>query len=132
MATKTRWTPLNWQDPFELDAQLTEEQRMVRESAKQFAQSSLAPRVKNAFRSEQTDPSLFAEMGKMGLLGATINGYGCPGVDYICYGLIAREIERVDSGYRSMMSVQSSLAPKNNASDICQSLQQATGSAASV
>ena len=109
MATKTRWTPLNWQDPFELDSQLSEEQRMVRESAKQYAQSSLAPRVKQAFREESTDPNIFREMGKMGLLGATIDGYGCPGVDYVCYGLIAREIERVDSGYRSMMSVQSSL-----------------------
>ena len=109
MATKTRWTPLNWQDPFELDSQLSEEQRMVRESAKQYAQSSLAPRIKQAFREESTDPNIFREMGEMGLLGATIDGYGCPGVDYVCYGLIAREIERVDSGYRSMMSVQSSL-----------------------
>ena len=109
MATKTRWTPLNWQDPFELDSQLSEEQRMVRDSAKQYAQGSLAPRVKQAFRDESTDPSIFREMGEMGLLGATIDGYGCPGVDYVCYGLIAREIERVDSGYRSMMSVQSSL-----------------------
>ena len=109
MATKTRWTPLNWQDPFELDSQLSDEQRMVRESAKQYAQSSLAPRIKQAFREESTDPNIFREMGEMGLLGATINGYGCPGVDYVCYGLIAREIERVDSGYRSMMSVQSSL-----------------------
>ena len=109
MATKTRWTPLNWQDPFELDSQLSEEQRMVRDSAKQYAQSSLAPRVKQAFRDESTDPDIFREMGEMGLLGATIDGYGCPGVDYVCYGLIAREIERVDSGYRSMMSVQSSL-----------------------
>ena len=109
MATKTRWTPLNWQDPFELDSQLSEEQRMVRDSAKHYAQSSLAPRVKQAFREESTDPNIFREMGEMGLLGATIDGYGCPGVDYVCYGLIAREIERVDSGYRSMMSVQSSL-----------------------
>ena len=109
MGTKTRWTPLNWQDPFELDSQLSEEQRMVRDSAKQYAQSSLAPRVKQAFREESTDPNIFREMGEMGLLGATIDGYGCPGVDYVCYGLIAREIERVDSGYRSMMSVQSSL-----------------------
>ena len=109
MATKTRWTPLNWQDPFELDSQLSEEQRMVRDSAKQYAQSSLAPRVKQAFREESSDPNIFREMGEVGLLGATIDGYGCPGVDYVCYGLIAREIERVDSGYRSMMSVQSSL-----------------------
>ena len=109
MATKTRWTPLNWQDPFELDSQLSEEQGMVRDSAQQYAQSALAPRVKEAYRQESTDPNIFREMGEMGLLGATIDGYGCPGVDYVCYGLIAREIERVDSGYRSMMSVQSSL-----------------------
>ena len=109
MATKTRWTSLNWQDPFELDSQLSEEQRMVRDSARQYAQSGLAPRVKEAYRQESTDPNIFREMGEMGLLGATIDGYGCPGVDYVCYGLIAREIERVDSGYRSMMSVQSSL-----------------------
>ena len=109
MASKTRWTALNWQDPFELDAQLSEEQRMVRDSAQQYAQSALAPRVKEAYRQESTDPNIFREMGEMGLLGATIDGYGCPGVDYVCYGVIAREIERVDSGYRSMMSVQSSL-----------------------
>ena len=109
MAAKTRWTPLNWQDPFELDSQLSEEQRMVRDSAQQYAQSALAPRVKEAYRQESTDPNIFREMGEMGLLGATIDGYGCPGVDYVCYGVIAREIERVDSGYRSMMSVQSTL-----------------------
>jgi len=109
MAAKTRWTPLNWQDPFELNSQLSEEQRMVRDSAHQYAQGAHAPRVKEAFRQESTDPNIFREMGEMGLLGATIDGYGCPGVDYVCYGLIAREIERVDSGYRSMMSVQSSL-----------------------
>ena len=109
MATKTRWTPLNWQDPFELNSQLSEEQRMVKDSAQQYAQNALAPRVKEAYRQESTDPNIFREMGEMGLLGATIDGHGCPGVDYVCYGLIAREIERVDSGYRSMMSVQSSL-----------------------
>ena len=109
MVTKTRWTSLNWQDPFELDSQLSEEQRMVRDSANQYAQSSLGPRVKQAFREESADANIFREMGEMGLLGATIDGFGCPGVDYVCYGLIAREIERVDSGYRSMMSVQSSL-----------------------
>ena len=105
----THWTKLNWEDPFELDAQLTEEQRMVRESARQYAQDRLAPRVTAAFRSEETDPEIFREMGEVGLLGPTIEGYGCPGVDYVSYGLIAREVERVDSGYRSMLSVQSSL-----------------------
>ncbi len=109
MGSATNWTKLNWEDPFELDAQLTEEQRMVRESARQYAQDRLAPRVTNAFRSESTDPAIFREMGEVGLLGPTIEGYGCPGVDYVSYGLIAREIERVDSGYRSMLSVQSSL-----------------------
>lgn len=106
---ETHWTKLNWEDPFELDAQLTEEQRMVRESARQYAQDRLAPRVTAAFRSEETDPEIFREMGEVGLLGPTIEGYGCPGVDYVSYGLIAREVERVDSGYRSMLSVQSSL-----------------------
>jgi glutaryl-CoA dehydrogenase len=109
MPANTRWTKLNWEDPFELDAQLTEEQRMVRDSARQYAQQALQPRVKEAFRTETTDPAIFREMGEMGLLGPTIEGYGCPGVDYVSYGLIAREIERVDSGYRSMLSVQSSL-----------------------
>ena len=109
MAGNTNWTRLNWEDPFELDAQLTDEQRMVKESARQYAQDKLAPRVKEAFRNEQTDAAIFREMGSLGLLGSTIDGYGCPGVDYISYGLIAREVERVDSGYRSMLSVQSSL-----------------------
>jgi len=109
MAVKTNWTPLNWEDPFELDSQLNDEQRMVRDSARQYAQDRLLPRVKEAFRSESTDPTIFREVGEMGLLGSTIDGYGCPGVDYVCYGLVAREVERVDSGYRSMLSVQSSL-----------------------
>lgn len=109
MAVKTDWTSLNWEDPFELDSQLTDEQRMVRDSARQYAQERLLPRVKEAFRHESTDPTIFREMGEMGLLGSTIDGYGCPGVDYVCYGLVAREVERVDSGYRSMLSVQSSL-----------------------
>jgi len=105
----TRWSKLNWEDPFELDSQLSDEQRMVRDSARQYAQGQLLPRVKEAFRREETDPAIFREMGEMGLLGSTIDGYGCPGVDYVCYGLVAREVERVDSGYRSMLSVQSSL-----------------------
>ena len=109
MGSATHWTKLNWEDPFELDAQLTEEQRMVRESARQYAQDRLAPRVTAAFRHEEADPNIFREMGEVGLLGPTIEGYGCPGVDYVSYGLIAREVERVDSGYRSMLSVQSSL-----------------------
>jgi glutaryl-CoA dehydrogenase len=108
--TETRkWRKLDWQDPFLLEQQLSDEQRMVRDSAAHYAQSRLLPRVREAFRREETDPAIFREMGEMGLLGATISGYGCPGVDYVSYGLIAREVERVDSGYRSMMSVQSSL-----------------------
>jgi len=109
MAGQTHWTKLNWEDPFELDSQLTDEQRMVRDSARQYAEAQLLPRVRDAFRTETTDPAIFREMGEMGLLGSTIDGYGCPGVDYVCYGLVAREVERVDSGYRSMLSVQSSL-----------------------
>jgi len=109
MAKSNKWQRLNWQDPFGLEQQLSDEQRMVRDSARQYAQGSLLPRVQQACRDEQTDLSIFREMGELGLLGSTIEGYGCPGVDYISYGLIAREVERVDSGYRSMMSVQSSL-----------------------
>ncbi|GHD35897.1 acyl-CoA dehydrogenase [Parahalioglobus pacificus] len=109
MAAGKSWQKLNWQDPFLLEQQLTDEQRMVRDSARSFAQDQLLPRVKDAFRAEETDPAIFREMGELGLLGSTIDGYGCPGVDYVSYGLIAREVERVDSGYRSMMSVQSSL-----------------------
>jgi glutaryl-CoA dehydrogenase len=105
----TSWAKLDWRDPFLLEQQLSEEQRAVRDSARQYAQNKLAPRVRQAFRDETTDPAIFGEMGLLGLLGATIDGYGCPGVDYISYGLIAREVERVDSGFRSMMSVQSSL-----------------------
>ena len=100
----------NWEDPLLLDQQLTEDERMVRESARQFAESKLRPRVLEAFRNEQTDPEIFREMGETGLLGSTIpEQYGGSGLNYVCYGLIAREVERVDSGYRSMMSVQSSL-----------------------
>ena len=98
-----------WQDPFLLEQQLTEEERMVRDTARQYAQDKLKPRIQQAFRDEYTDPAIFREMGELGLLGAQLHGYGCPGVSYVSYGLIAREIERVDSGYRSMMSVQSSL-----------------------
>ena len=100
----------NWTDPLLLDQQLTAEERMVRETAQKYAQEKLLPRVQNAFRHEQTDPAIFREMGELGLLGATIpEQYGGAGLNYVSYGLIAREIERVDSGYRSMNSVQSSL-----------------------
>ena len=100
----------NWQDPLLLDQQLTEEERMVRDAAAAYAQDKLAPRVLEAFRHEKTDPAIFSEMGELGLLGPTIpTEYGGSGLNYVSYGLIAREVERVDSGYRSMMSVQSSL-----------------------
>jgi glutaryl-CoA dehydrogenase len=100
----------NWQDPFLLDQQLSEDERMVREAAAAYCQDKLAPRVIQAFRKEQTDVAIFREMGSLGLLGPTIPAqYGGPGLNYVAYGLIAREVERVDSGYRSMMSVQSSL-----------------------
>ena len=99
-----------WDDPLLLDAQLTEEERMVRDAAHAYAQDKLMPRIKDAFRHEITDPAIFREMGELGLLGATLPAdYGGSGLNYVCYGLIAREVERVDSGYRSMMSVQSSL-----------------------
>jgi glutaryl-CoA dehydrogenase len=99
-----------WDDPLLLTEQLSEEERMVRDSAAAFAQGELMPRVRDAFRNETVDTAIFREMGSLGLLGATVpTEYGGAGLNYVCYGLIAREIERVDSGYRSMMSVQSSL-----------------------
>lgn len=100
----------DWEDAFRLEDQLTEEERMLRDAARAFAQEKLQPRVIAAYRDETTDPGIFAEMGEMGLLGATVpEEYGGLGASYVAYGLIAREVERVDSGYRSMMSVQSSL-----------------------
>ena len=99
-----------WDDPLLLDLQLSEEERMVRDTAQQYCQDKLLPRIQDAFRNETTDPAIFREMGELGLLGPTIPAeYGGAGLNYVCYGLIAREVERVDSGYRSMMSVQSSL-----------------------
>lgn len=100
----------DWADPFDLNSQLTAEERQVRETAAAYAQDKLAPRVLNAFRNEATDPAIFREMGELGLLGPTLPPeYGCAGLGYVAYGLVAREVERIDSGYRSMMSVQSSL-----------------------
>jgi len=99
-----------WDDPLLLEQQLTQDERMVRDAAHDYCQGKLAPRVLEAFRNETTDPKLFREMGELGMLGPTIPAeYGGPGLSYVAYGLIAREVERVDSGYRSMMSVQSSL-----------------------
>ena len=100
----------HWDDPLLLEEQLTMDEKMVRDAARAYAQDRLAPRVLEAFRREHTDPAIFREMGALGLLGATIaEEYGGGGLSYVSYGLIAREVERVDSGYRSMMSVQSSL-----------------------
>jgi glutaryl-CoA dehydrogenase len=108
--SSNRAAAFNWQDPFLLDAQLTDDERMVRDAASAYCQDKLAPRVLEAFRTETTDPAIFREMGEIGLLGPTIPAeYGGPGLNNVAYGLIAREVERVDSGYRSMMSVQSSL-----------------------
>ncbi|HRO12435.1 MAG TPA: acyl-CoA dehydrogenase [Amaricoccus sp.] len=114
MALKAKDAPdlgrFDWEDPLRLEDQLTEEERMLRDAARAYAQDRLQPRVTAAFRDEVTDPAIFREMGEMGLLGVTVpEEYGGLGSSYVSYGLIAREVERVDSGYRSMMSVQSSL-----------------------
>jgi glutaryl-CoA dehydrogenase len=102
--------PFQWDDPFLLEDQLTEDERMIRDTARAYAQERLAPRVIEAYAEEKTDPEIFREMGSLGLLGVTLPDiYGCAGAGYVSYGLVAREVERVDSGYRSMMSVQSSL-----------------------
>jgi glutaryl-CoA dehydrogenase len=110
MSDKAPKNAFAWEDPFLLQDQLTEEERLIRDTAHAYAQERLLPRVREAFRSEQTDPAIFPEMGELGLLGMTIpEEYGGIGAGYVAYGLVAREVERVDSGYRSMMSVQSSL-----------------------
>src|SRR5690242_14159650 len=102
--------PFKWEDPFHFDDQLTEDERMVRDSARAYCQDKLMPRVLEAHRHEKFDRAIMSEMGALGFLGSTLpEKYGCPGVNYVCYGLIAREVEHVDSGYRSAMSVQSSL-----------------------
>ncbi|WP_085899121.1 acyl-CoA dehydrogenase [Kiloniella majae] len=109
MSASAKLGKFDWEDPFLLDVQLNEEERMVRDSARDYAQDKLMPRILEANRHENFDRDIMSEMGELGFLGATIDGYGCAGVSYTSYGLIAREIERVDSGYRSAMSVQSSL-----------------------
>src|ERR1700735_645200 len=109
-ATAIKDAAFNWEDPLDLEGELTEEERMVRDTARDYAQEKLFPRILKAFRDESYDPAVLREMGELGLLGATIpEEYGGAGLSYTAYGLIAREVERVDSGYRSMMSVQSSL-----------------------
>jgi glutaryl-CoA dehydrogenase len=100
----------SWDDPFLLDQQLTEEERLIRDTARQYAQEKLLPRVTEAYLNEETDREIFREMGELGLIGVTLpEKFGCANSSYVAYGLVAREIERVDSGYRSMNSVQSSL-----------------------
>ncbi len=108
-APAPKWASFDWTDPLLLDAELTDEERMVRDTARAFADAELAPIVRESNRHETFDRSLMTKFGEAGLLGPTIKGYGCPGVSYVAYGLIAREVERVDSAYRSAMSVQSSL-----------------------
>ena len=99
-----------WDDPFLLEDQLSEDERLIRDTARAYATDKLLPRVTQAYLEEKTDPAIFGEMGALGLLGMTIpESYGGAGTNYVSYGLVAREVERVDSGYRSMMSVQSSL-----------------------
>lgn len=100
---------INWEDPFNLDGQLTDEERMVRDAARSFARDRLLPGIIEANRHEKFDPQLMRDMGEQGLLGSTIKGHGCAGVSHVAYGLVAKEIEWVDSGYRSALSVQSSL-----------------------
>ena len=103
-------TAFQWDDAFLLEDQLTEDERAIRDTARDYAQEKLAPRVVQSYLEEKTDPEIFREMGRLGLLGVTLpEKYGCAGANYVSYGLVAREVERVDSGYRSMMSVQSSL-----------------------
>ena len=107
---KSEKKEFNWKDPLDLDGQFSEEEKLIRDTAYDYAQGSLLPRVEEAFLEENTDVKIFKEMGELGLLGVTISEkYGCAGASYVSYGLVAREIERIDSGYRSMMSVQSSL-----------------------
>jgi glutaryl-CoA dehydrogenase len=107
---RTALAPFSWEDPFLLEGQLTDDERMLRDAARDFAQNKLQPRIIRAYAEEATDPAIFREMGEAGLLGITIpEAFGGLGASYVTYGLVAREIERVDSGYRSMMSVQSSL-----------------------
>ncbi|MFT6047617.1 MAG: glutaryl-CoA dehydrogenase [Arenicella sp.] len=109
MSNKSPWGPFDWEDPFLFNQQLTDEELMVKDTVAQYAQDKLAPRVIKMYREEGVDRSIFQEMGELGMLGPMLEGYGCAGMSYTAYGVIAREVERIDSGFRSMMSVQSSL-----------------------
>jgi glutaryl-CoA dehydrogenase len=104
-----KFIPFSWEDPLHFDALLTDEERAVRDAARAYCQDKLFPRVLSANRDERFDREIMNELGELGMLGVTIDGYGCAGLNYVSYGLVAREVERVDSGYRSAMSVQSSL-----------------------
>ncbi|MBA4269202.1 MAG: acyl-CoA dehydrogenase, partial [Methylobacterium sp.] len=109
-STSHKLAEFTWDDAFLLNEQLTEDERLIRDTARAYAQEKLQPRISEAYLDEKTDRSIFNEMGELGLLGVTVpEEYGCAGANYVSYGLVAREVERVDSGYRSMMSVQSSL-----------------------
>ena len=128
-------TAFNWEDPFLLDSQLAADERQVRNAARDFARKALQPRIRDAFRNETTDPAIYREMGEMGLLGATLPPqFGGAGLNYVSYGLIAREIEYVDSAYRTLLSVQSSLvmlsifelAAKNRNRNTCPSSAKAS------
>lgn len=99
----------SWEDPLLLEEQLDDDERMVRDSVRRYCQERLMPRIQQGFRENYFDRAILTEVGELGMLGSTIDGYGCPGLSYVCYGLMAREVERVDSGYRSAVSVQSSL-----------------------
>ena len=107
--TPRQWGRFNWEDPLLIESQLSDDERLVRDTARQYAQEKLLPRIVDAYNDEVSDRAIISEMGELGLLGPTIHGYGAAGVNYVCYGLIAREIEAVDSSYRSTLSVQSSL-----------------------
>ncbi|MBL8833337.1 MAG: acyl-CoA dehydrogenase [Rhodospirillales bacterium] len=107
--SKSAKAEFKWEDPFLMDEDLSEDERMIRDAAREFCEGKLMPRIQKAFREEKTDRAIFNEFGEMGFLGSTIEGYGCAGTSYVAYGIVAREVERIDSGYRSMMSVQSSL-----------------------
>jgi glutaryl-CoA dehydrogenase len=109
VASPQRLATFNWEDPLLFEEELSEDERLIRDSARQFCQEKLLPRVQEAFRKEHFHREIMNEFGEMGFLGATLEGYGCAGVSYVSYGLMAREVERVDSGYRSAFSVQSSL-----------------------
>ena len=104
-----KWGKFNWEDPLLLDSQLDDEERLVRDTARQYAREKLLPRIIEGYNNEEFHPEIIAELGELGFLGSTLHGYGCAGASYVCYGLIAREIEAVDSSYRSTLSVQSSL-----------------------